>query len=83
MIIPIVYTISIIYCVSKMYRSYQKRYEGDPLGPTPALDTLAIMVMAPVLMAVDVSMTWIRKYKEGKEAKKIALDLDMSQEGIN
>ena len=83
MIIPTVYTISIVYCVTKMYRSYQKRYEGDALGPTPALDTLAIMVMAPVLMAVDVSMTWIRKYKKVKEANKIALDLDMSKENIN
>jgi len=33
----------------------------------PALETLAILVMAPVLMAVDVSMTWIRLYKERKQ----------------
>ena len=83
MIIPIVYAVSIVYCVTKMYKSYQKRYEGDALGPTPALDTLAIMVMAPVLMAVDISMTWIRKYKEAKEAKTFDLDLDMSKENIN
>jgi hypothetical protein len=25
--------------------------------------------MAPVLMAVDVSMTWIRKYKEHQQEK--------------
>lgn len=42
----------------------------DPTYTTPALDTLAIIVMAPVLMAVDVSFTWIRKYKEYREHKK-------------
>jgi hypothetical protein len=48
-----------------MYTSYTKN--NDPLYSSPGLDTLAIMVMAPVLMAVDVSMTWIRLYKERKQ----------------
>ena len=52
-----------------MYTSYAKRNE-DPLYASPALETLAILVMAPVLMAVDVSFTWIRKYKEYKQEKK-------------
>ena len=60
-----IYIISVIYCVYKMYNSYSKK-NNDPLYATPALETLAILVMAPVLMAVDVSMTWIRLYKERK-----------------
>ena len=48
-----------------MYNRYKKL--NDPLYSSPGLDTLAILVMAPVLMAVDVSMTWIRKYKERRE----------------
>lgn len=60
-----IYIISVIYCVYKMYTSYTKN--NDPLYSSPGLDTLAIMVMAPVLMAVDVSMTWIRLYKERKQ----------------
>ena len=67
MIIPI-YIISITYCIYKMYKSYSKN--DDPLYASPALETLAILVMAPVLMAVDVSFTWVRKYKEYKEEKK-------------
>jgi ABC-type sugar transport system permease subunit len=67
MIIPI-YFISIIYCIYKMYMSYKKN--NDVLYASPALETLAILVMAPVLMAVDISFTWIRKYKEYKEEKK-------------
>jgi hypothetical protein len=49
-----------------MYTSYSKRNE-DPLYASPGLETLAILVMAPVLMAVDVSMTWVRLYKERKQ----------------
>ena len=52
-----------------MYSSYTKRNE-DPVYATPALETLAILVMAPVLMAVDVSFTWVRKYKEYREEKR-------------
>ena len=65
-----IYIISIIYCVWKMTVSYQRKNEADPTYATPALETLAILVMAPVLMAVDISFTWIRKFKEYKEEKK-------------
>lgn len=61
-----IYIISVIYCIYKMYNNYSKK-NNDPLYATPALETLAILVMAPVLMAVDVSMTWIRLYRERKQ----------------
>jgi hypothetical protein len=51
-----------------MYRSYKKR-GIDPIYATPGLETMAIIAMAPVLMAVDVSMTWIRVYKEAEESR--------------
>lgn len=47
--------------------SYKKN--NDVLYASPALETLAILVMAPVLMAVDISFTWIRKYKEYRQEK--------------
>jgi len=62
-----IYLISITYCIYKMYMSYKKN--NDVLYASPALETLAILVMAPVLMAVDISATWIRKYREYKEEK--------------
>ena len=65
MILTLIYIISVIYCVYKMYKSYSKL--DDPLYTSPGLDTLAILVMAPVLMAVDVSMTWVRLYRERKQ----------------
>ena len=63
--IVIIYIISVLYCVYKMYTSYRRN--NDPTHTSPGLETLAIIVMAPVLMAVDVSMTWVRLYKERKQ----------------
>ena len=37
---------------------------------TPALETLAIIVLAPILMIVDVSMTWVRLYREADEVRQ-------------
>jgi len=52
-----------------MYRSYNKK-EIDPVYATPGLETLAIVVMAPVLMAVDATLTWVHKFKEYREEKQ-------------
>jgi len=67
--IYIIWIISVIYCIIKMYRSYNKK-EIDPVYATPGLETLAIVVMAPVLMAVDATLTWVRKFKEYREEKQ-------------
>ena len=64
-----IWIVSIIYCIVKMYRSYSKK-GVDPIYATPGLETLAILVMAPVLMAVDASLTWVRKFKEYREDKQ-------------
>lgn len=64
-----IWIISIIYCIAKMYTSYNKK-GIDPVHATPGLETLAILVMAPVLMAVDATLTWVRKFKEYREEKQ-------------
>ena len=40
------------------------------LGITPGLDSIAILMLAPILMVVDVTLTWIRIYKEAEEARR-------------
>lgn len=64
-----IYLVSVSYCVYKMVTAY-KKIGIDPTYTTPGLDTLVIMVMAPVLMVVDVTLTWIRLYKEAEESRK-------------
>lgn len=62
----IIYLVSIVYCVWKMTRSYMKTNEVDPTYASPGLETLAILLMAPLLMAVDISATWINRYRASK-----------------
>ena len=40
------------------------------LGINPGLDSMAVVMLAPVLMVVDVTLTWIRLYKEAEEARR-------------
>lgn len=49
-----------------MTRSYMKTNEVDPTYASPGLETLAILLMAPLLMAVDISATWINRYRASK-----------------
>jgi hypothetical protein len=53
-----------------MYKRYVKYHGTDVIGTTPGLETLAIIALAPVLMVVDVSMTWIRLYREAEEVRR-------------
>ena len=40
------------------------------IGVTPGLDAIMVVVMAPALAVVDLSLTWIRMYKEAEEARR-------------
>jgi hypothetical protein len=40
------------------------------IGYTPGLDLIVCIILGPVLAIVDVSLTWIRLYKEAYQAKK-------------
>jgi len=64
------YVICVVYCFYQLFRTYNKRYSCDPTGHSPELDTIMVMVMAWVLAPIDVSLTWIRWYREAEEAKR-------------
>ena len=65
-----IYIISITYCVWKMSKGYKRTFgEGNPIGPTPGLETLFIIPFAPVLAVLDISLTWIKWSREAEEAK--------------
>lgn len=65
-----IYLVSVFYCIWRMVRSYIKKNGNDVVYTTPGLETLAIIVMAPVLMVVDVTLTWIRLYSEAEKARR-------------
>ena len=61
------YVLSVVYCIYQM----QKRWStSSNTTSSPEMDVLAVIIMAPILMAVDISMTWIRLYKDAEEVRR-------------
>ena len=75
------YIICIIYCfyqLNKRYKTTGTKYNS------PELDSIMVLVMAWVLAPVDVSLTWIRKYKEAEQVRidQTKLDFKIDKEEI-
>jgi hypothetical protein len=64
------YVICVIYCFYQLFKNLNNRYSDDPTGGSPELDTIMVMMMAWVLAPIDVSLTWIRWYKEAEESRR-------------
>jgi hypothetical protein len=64
------YIICVIYCLYQLFKNLSSRYSDDPTGGSPELDTIMVMMMAWVLAPIDVSLTWIRWYKEAEIARR-------------
>ena len=71
----IYYIICVIYCFYQLNKRYKRT--GTEYN-SPELDSIMVLIMAWVLAPVDVSLTWIRWYKEAEEARRRqdALNLD-------
>jgi hypothetical protein len=66
----IIYILSVMYCLYQLAKRHQKNDLGGGIGTSPGLDTIMVVVLAPLLTVVDVSLTWIRIYKEAEEARR-------------
>ena len=66
----IIYILSVTYCLYKLAKRHQKNDLGGGIGTSPGLDTLMVVLLAPILAVIDVSLTWIRIYKEAEEARR-------------
>ena len=64
------YIICVVYCFYQLFSKYSQRYDGSVTANSPELDTIMVMVMAWVLAPIDISLTWIRWYKEAEEARR-------------
>jgi hypothetical protein len=66
-----IYVISVIYCFYQLVKRYRATdLRGGGLDSAPGLDGIMILFLAPVLAAVDVTLTWIKLYKEAEEARR-------------
>jgi len=61
------------------------RYSNDPTGGSPELDSIMVLVMAWVLAPIDVSLTWIRWYKDAEQARinQSKFDINLTEDDIN
>ena len=71
----IYYIICIIYCFYQLNKRYRKT--GTEYN-SPELDAVMVVVMAWVLAPIDVSLTWIRWYKEAEQARIDQTKLDFT-----
>ena len=62
--------ICIIYCFYQLIRKYKKIENPGMIGVSPGLDAIMVTILAPALAVVDLSLTWIRIYKEAEEARR-------------
>ena len=79
------YVICVIYCFYQLFKNLNKRYDVSPTGGSPELDAIMVVVMAWVLAPVDVSLTWIRWYKDAEQARinQSRFDINLSEDIIN
>ena len=78
------YIICVIYCFYQLFVKLNHRYDSGPTGGSPELDTIMVVMMAWVLAPIDVSLTWIRWYKEAEQARinqnNISFKVDRNEE---
>lgn len=79
------YVICLIYCFYQLFKNLNRRYDNTPCGGSPELDSIMVLIMAWVLAPVDVSLTWIRWYKDAEKTRfnQSKIDIDLSQENIH
>jgi hypothetical protein len=67
-----IWILSAIYCLYKLYkRSKMSSYDGV-IGYSPGLEVIMVVMIGPLLAIIDISLTWIRVYKEAEEARRRA-----------
>ena len=76
------YAICITYCFYQLNKRYRK--SGTDYN-SPELDAIMVLVMAWVLAPIDVSLTWIRWYKEAEQARinQTKFDIDLTEDNIH
>ena len=66
-----IYAVSVIYCFYQLVKRYNAtNLRGGGLDSAPGLDAVMVLFIAPILAVVDVTLTWIRLYKEAEEARR-------------
>ena len=80
-----IYVVSVIYCFYQLVKRYNMtNLRGGGLDSAPGLDAIMVLFLAPVLAIVDVTLTWIRMYKEAEQIRidQSKIDFKITNEDI-
>jgi hypothetical protein len=61
---------SAIYCVYKLFKRSKNISLDGVIGYSPGLEVVMVIILGPLLAVIDISLTWIRIYKDAEEARR-------------
>lgn len=61
------YVASVIYCMWRIIKRYGHYSHDGVIGPTPGLDILVVVVLAPIYAVVDIVVTIINFFRNEKK----------------
>ena len=64
------YVFCFIYCLIMSVKRWNRDVMSGGLGISPGLDTIGIVIMCWILAPIDITLTWIRLYKDAEEARR-------------
>jgi len=64
------YIFCFIYCLIMAIKRWNKDVMSGGLGISPGLDTIGIIIICWILAPIDITLTWIRLYKDAEEARR-------------
>jgi hypothetical protein len=64
------YLFCLTYCLIMSVKKWNRDAMSGGLGISPGLDTLGVLIMCWILAPVDITLTWIRLYKEAEEVRR-------------
>jgi hypothetical protein len=80
-----IYVASVVYCFYQLIKRYKANdLRGGGLDSSPGLDGIMVLFLAPILTVVDVTLTWIRIYKEAEEARRnqSKIEINLTEDDI-
>ena len=64
MTLLLIYLICLFYCTIQLIKKYRKITDKTIIDNISGLEFLIILIFCPIISIVDVSLTWIKIYKE-------------------
>jgi len=69
-ILFVIWVVSAIYCVYKLFKRSKNISLDGVIGYSPGLEVVMVIILGPLLAVIDISLTWIRIYKDAEEARR-------------